>query len=203
MVQDRKFLVARMSAEVSASADLGEVCRWLIERRSNPMRLGVDHLPALGQGSRLKLALPITAPRAVLRLVWLLEDVDAGECLLVGQLRFVAHPTESGIRLTFSGRTATAMSPSRVRWPRPGSSSVFSLTTFSRPASSCDSRSTAGATIRQGPHQGAQKSMRTGMAALSTTAWKSAAWVSTSHGRAFPHFPQWGTPSASARTRFF
>ena len=115
MVEDRKFLVARMSAEISASADLGEVCRWLIARRSNPIRLGVDHLPALGQGSRLKLALPISAPRAVLCSAWLLEDVDAGECLVVGQLRFVAHPTGSGIRLTFSGRTATAISPSRVR----------------------------------------------------------------------------------------
>ena len=102
-------LVARMSAEASASADLDDVCRWLIQRQFDPVLLDIDDVPALGHGSRLKLALPITAPRAVLCALWLLEDADAGGCLLVGQLRFVAHPTASDIRLSFSGRTATAM----------------------------------------------------------------------------------------------
>src|SRR5438128_410945 len=48
-------------------------------------------------------------------------------------------------------------------------SSVFTLTAFSLPASSCESFLTAGATIRQGPHQGAQKSIRTGIGLFSTT----------------------------------
>jgi len=106
--------VARLSAETSAPFDLGVVCRWLIESRSNLIRLQIDHLPALGQGSRLRLALPITAPRAVLCAAWVMEDVEAGRCLLVGQLRFVAHPAGSGTRLSFSGRTAAAMSPDLV-----------------------------------------------------------------------------------------
>jgi hypothetical protein len=106
--------VARMSAETSAPFDLGDVCRWHIHRRSNLTRLPIDHLPALGQGSRLRLALPITAPRAVLCAAWVLEDVESGGCLLVGQLRFVAHPAGPGVRLSFSGRTATAMSPALV-----------------------------------------------------------------------------------------
>jgi len=41
--------------------------------------------------------------------VWLVDDVVAGECLLAGHLRFVAHPTSSDIRLSFRGRTAAAM----------------------------------------------------------------------------------------------
>ena len=111
-MEDRRLAVARISAEASASAALDEVCRWLIARQSNPVRLDVDDLPALGQDCWLRLAVPVTAPRAVLCALWLLEDVDAGGCLMSGHLRFVAHPTGPDIRLSFSGRTATAVPPS-------------------------------------------------------------------------------------------
>jgi hypothetical protein len=77
------------------------------------------------------------------------------------------------------------------------------LTAFIFPASSFDSFSTAGATIRHGPHQGAQKSMSTGIGLFSTTALKSDVPVSASHGSGSPHFGQWGTPSAAALTRVF
>jgi hypothetical protein len=108
-MEDRRLAVARISAEASASAALDEVCRWLIARQSNPVRLDPDDLPALGQDCWLRLAVPVTAPRAVLCALWLLEDIDAGGCLMTGHLRFVAHPTGPNIRLSFSGRTATAM----------------------------------------------------------------------------------------------
>jgi hypothetical protein len=72
----RQLVVARISAETSASAQLGR---------------------------------PITAPRALLCALWLLEDGDAGECLMAGQLRFVAHPTASDVRMSFSGGTTTVM----------------------------------------------------------------------------------------------
>jgi hypothetical protein len=110
-MEDRRLAVARISAEASASAALDEVCRWLIARQSNPVRLDLDDLPALGQDCWLRLALPVTAPRAVLCALWLLEDIDAGGCLMTGHLRFVAHPTSPDIKLSFSGRTATAMKP--------------------------------------------------------------------------------------------
>lgn len=108
-MQEIRPMVARVSAETSALADLDEVCRWLIQRQVNPVRFDSIDLPALGQGSRLRLALPITAPRAVLCALWLLEETDPGGCLMVGQLRFVARPAGSDVRLSFSGRTATAM----------------------------------------------------------------------------------------------
>jgi hypothetical protein len=79
------------------------------------VRLDLDDLPALGQDCWLKLALPVTAPRAVLCALWLLDDLDAGGCLMTGHLRFVAHPTGAAIRLTFSGRTATAMRPTLLQ----------------------------------------------------------------------------------------
>src|ERR1700680_1319111 len=109
MWEDRPLVVARISAEASASAHLDDVCRWLIECQSNPVRLNVDSVPALGQDSWLMLAPPITAPRAVLCAVWMLEDIDAGGCLLAGQLRFVAHPTDSAIRMSFGGRSALVL----------------------------------------------------------------------------------------------
>ncbi len=99
----------RISAETPASADLDEVCRWLIERRGEPLRLEAADLPALGLGTMLRLAIPLTARRAVLCAVWLFEDDAASDCLLSGQLRFVAHPTNTEIVMTFSGRTAMAM----------------------------------------------------------------------------------------------
>jgi hypothetical protein len=112
MQADRVLTVARMSAETSASAGLDDVWRWLIRCQSNPVRLAVEDLPALGRCTRLRLDLPLSAPRAILCALWLFDDIDAGGCLLVGQLRFVAHPTGPEIRLSFSGRTATAMSSS-------------------------------------------------------------------------------------------
>src|SRR5438105_65485 len=87
------------------------------------------------------------------------------------------------------------------RLPSVGALSVLTLATFSRPASSTPICSTAGLTIRQGPHQGAQKSTSTGTGLSSTTAWKLCSSASTSQGRGLPQFPHTGTPLASGRTR--
>ena len=51
-------------------------------------------------------------------------------------------------------------------------SSMLSLTTFSSSARSCAISSTTGATIRHGPHHGAQKSTSTGTSDSMTSAWK-------------------------------
>ena len=104
MNDDRPTLVARISAEIFASTGLAEVCAWLIERQHNPVRLEADHLPALGRRSWLRVARPITAPRAVLCTLSLLDELDRGSCLVVGSLRFVGHPTASDVRMNFDGR---------------------------------------------------------------------------------------------------
>jgi len=100
----RQLVVARISAETSASAHLGEVVRWLIAAQSKLLRFVADELPALGQDSLLRLGRPITAPARALRIVaargWRRRRMpDAG------QLRFVAHPTGSDVRMSFSGGT--------------------------------------------------------------------------------------------------
>lgn len=105
----------RVSAEASASADLDDVCRWLIESHGNPVHLDVKDLPALGQGTRLRLALPVTGRRAVLCTLLLLEEGAAGATLLAGQLRFVAHPTAPDMRLSFTGHIAAAVRTSSLR----------------------------------------------------------------------------------------
>jgi hypothetical protein len=97
---------ARLSAETSAPANLDEALRWLIESQYNPVHLAVDDIPAVGRDCWLRLALPITAPRALICAVWLIEDVDGGKCVLAGHLRFVGHPTGRETRLSFSGRSA-------------------------------------------------------------------------------------------------
>ena len=99
----------RITVETTASANLDEVSRWLLECRANPLRLEAEHLPSLGQGARLLLAVPMTARRAVLCALMLLEEGAAGACLLSGQLRFVADPHGPDVTLSFSGHTAMSM----------------------------------------------------------------------------------------------
>ena len=111
MEQIRPWMSARLSAEMSAPAHLHEALGWLVERQHNPMRFGVDDLPALGHGTWLKLALPITARRAVICALWLIEDVAGGACVLAGHLRFVGHPTGAHTRLSFSGRSTAPAGP--------------------------------------------------------------------------------------------
>jgi hypothetical protein len=115
MQEARWSNVERVAAESSTPAGLDDVVYWLLARHGSAMRLDVEQVPALGQPSWLRLALPITAPRAVLCTLWVVDDVVAGECLLAGQLRFVAHPNRSDLRLSFSGRTAVAMRSGALR----------------------------------------------------------------------------------------
>jgi hypothetical protein len=103
MNDDRTTSVARISAEIFASTGLAEVSRWLIERQHNPVRVDADDLPDLGRHSWLRVARPITAPRAVLCTLWLLDELDRGSSLVAGTLRFVAHPTAGDIKLSFAG----------------------------------------------------------------------------------------------------
>ena len=88
------------------------------------------------------------------------------------------------------------------RCDRFGASSLLTLTSLSRPGRSVAICSTMGDTIRQGPHQGAQKSTSTGSVLCSTTAGKSGSPLSVSQGKVAPQLPQCGTPVAAGRTRF-
>src|SRR5258708_20200536 len=106
----------RISVETSASADLDQVVRWLLECRSNPLRLEAYHLPSLGQGARLMLAVPMTARRAVLWALWVLEDGAPGACLLSGPLRFVAPPNAAALTRSFTAPPPMAMT-ARLPYP--------------------------------------------------------------------------------------
>ena len=56
--------------------------------------------------------------------------------------------------------------------------------------------------MRQGPHQGAQKSTSAGSGLCSTTAAKLCSPASVIQGSGLLQFPQWGTPGAAVCTRF-
>jgi hypothetical protein len=120
----RPLLVAPISAEMLVSTDLDEVYSWLVECQYSPIRLDAGHLPALGQGSWLRVGPRITARRAILCTLWLVEDVAGGGCLVAGHLRFVAHPTTSRVKVAFDGRTAVTP---RTEEPTTGSNAAHQL----------------------------------------------------------------------------
>jgi hypothetical protein len=115
MHKNRPTLMARISTQISATADLNQVIRWLIECQNDPMSLDASHLPALGRRSHLRVARPVTAPRAVLCGLWLVEEVDAGVCVLAGHLRFVAHPTATEIKVSFDGHALPQIGDSALQ----------------------------------------------------------------------------------------
>src|ERR1700736_5005594 len=62
MQSARLSTVARIAAERPTAAGLDDAFRWLVQHQGTAMRLDVEEVPALGQHSWLRLALPITAP---------------------------------------------------------------------------------------------------------------------------------------------
>src|SRR5258708_32635630 len=101
---DDRQLVARISAELSASTGLTEGCAWLIESRHHPVRLEAGHLPALGRRRWLGVARPITAPRAVPCPLWLLHEPEPGSRPGAGKLPFRGPPPPSARPMSFDGR---------------------------------------------------------------------------------------------------
>src|SRR5258707_7098161 len=93
----------RISVETSASANLDQVVRWLLECRGNPLRLEAHHLPSLGQSARLLLAVALTARRAVACAPWLPDDHGPGARLVSRPLRLAAHPHAGDHQMSLSG----------------------------------------------------------------------------------------------------
>src|SRR5690349_3415850 len=78
---------------------------------------------------------------------------------------------------------------------------MLTLVNLIVPARSPATRSSAGLTMRHGPHQGAQKSTSTGVGDRSTTCVKLSSPASTIHGNGRWHAAQAGAPEAEAGTR--
>ena len=89
----------------------------------------------------------------------------------------------------------------RWRAETAGDVSEFTFATFRVPARSLPICSITGLTIRQGPHQGAQMSTRTGRGLLSTASANRSSPTSTSHGRSWWQFAHRGRPVAASGTR--
>ena len=87
------------------------------------------------------------------------------------------------------------------RRPSAGARSTSTLTSLITPVRSVASCSSAGLTMRHGPHQVAQKSTSTGIDARSATAAKSLSAASAIHGSECRQLPHRGTPSATDGTR--
>lgn len=88
------------------------------------------------------------------------------------------------------------------RRERPGAWSTFTFTSLIRLANWRANASSAGLTMRHGPHHGAHRSTTTGIVAFSTTSWNSLSAASTIQGNHAPQLPHLGTPLADAGTRF-
>jgi hypothetical protein len=100
-----------------------------------------------------------------------------------------------------SSRVGTARTAKR--WDSTGAASTSTLTNFSCPACSWASCSSAGLTIRHGPHQLAHRSTRTGIDEFSAISANVSSRASTIHGSHWWHCAQRGLPAAAAGTRFF
>jgi hypothetical protein len=135
MHENRSTPMARVSTHISATGDLNQVIRWLIECQSDPMSLDAGHLSALRRRSRLRVARPVTAPRAVLCALWLVEEVDAGVCLLAGHLRFVAHPTAPEIKISLDGHALPPIGDSALQLVELIASSIRRLSPRALPES--------------------------------------------------------------------
>jgi len=85
----------------------------------------------------------------------------------------------------------------------PGASSTSTFTSFSSPARSRASCSSAGLTIRHGPHHGAHRSTSTGTFERSATSSKVTSSASAIQGSGSWHCAHVGVPLALAGTRFF
>src|SRR5436190_1204902 len=71
-------------------------------------------------------------------------------------------PAWRAISRPFRNKVIVGIAVTRKRYPRVGTSSVFTFATSRRPAVSFATLRTSGATILHGPHHGAQKSTSTG-----------------------------------------
>jgi len=100
-------------------------------------------------------------------------------------------------------RTNVGIAWMRKRCARTGSLSVLTLATSQRPAPSPATRASSGATILQGPHQGAQKSAKTGKAERPTRLSKAASWLSSTGspggGSSWWQWPQRNVPPSRSK----
>src|SRR2546423_3955984 len=83
-------------------------------------------------------------------------------------------PAWRATSLPFRNTIMVGIAVTRKREDNPGSSSVFTFVTRNRPEASRATFTNSGATILHGPHQGAQKSTRTGKAERLVNASKTA-----------------------------
>src|SRR5260370_40394259 len=85
----------RISVETSSSANLDQVVRWLLECRVNPLRLEAYHLPCLGRGVRLMLAVTMNARRGGVCALLVLGGGGPGAGAVSGPRRFRGPTSET------------------------------------------------------------------------------------------------------------
>ena len=180
------FSVARYRGRLAAlhaqiEADGRFTChsqRFLIEARRRPA-------PDSGRGG-------VYAPRAGAARDWFSQERSAPTGA-APVCRAITWPSRKTISVGID------WIPNRC-W-RPGALSTLTLTSLSLPGASAASCSSAGLTVRHGPHHGAQKSTSTGTDAPCTRSAKFASPASTTHGSAAWQLPHFVVPAASPRTR--
>lgn len=93
-------MVAGVQTETTLFTSLANLYLWLSQNQGTEIEV---------PGSRLHVGLPITAPRAVICTVWLLDGTLDSTPLLAGRLRGVIHPRDGSVRLSFTGSAASSL----------------------------------------------------------------------------------------------
>jgi hypothetical protein len=90
-------MVTGVRSETTVFTSLANIHLWLTQNQGAEVEL---------PGLHLHVGLPITAPRAVICTVWLLEKAGGSTPLLAGRLRGLTNPRDGSVRLVFDGTAA-------------------------------------------------------------------------------------------------
>ncbi len=87
-------MVTCVRSETTVFTSLANIQLWLTQNQGAEVELS---------GLRLQVGLPITAPRAVICTIWLLEKGGGSVPLVAGRLRGLINPRDGSVRLAFEG----------------------------------------------------------------------------------------------------
>lgn len=98
-------MVTNIRSETTVLTSLTNIHLWLARNQGGEVEL---------PGSRLQVGLAMTAPRAVICTIWLLEKRGGPTPLLAGRLRGVINPRDGSVRLGFDGGASRTLAAGNV-----------------------------------------------------------------------------------------
>lgn len=96
-------MVSLIRTEITVSVSLANIYVWLAQNRGRDVRVVASWPAPPRHEVHLRLGLPISAARAVICDVWLVDKQDVTTPLLSGRLFGLVNPHDDSVRLIFEG----------------------------------------------------------------------------------------------------